>query len=209
MNKWTAIPLLQYSVEFLQMHSCGQRRNGKYVADVKYGVWMAARCCIEAAGDGDGVQENLRRRLDMSGRFNVAPMATRPLPSQYNDTDSMHRSHPLWACTELWVKFRGQTCVSSVLECLSVQYSTTVHSGLGISLPSVSQLFHSANNSASIPWKLVEQQLFRWNGQFHNLSTRIRTTTQNLEISQRWWNMLHTTHSLTLVLLFGTFLWNL
>ena len=83
-----ALPLLQYSVEFLQMHSCGQRRNGKYVADVKYGVWMAARCCIEAAGDGDGVQENLRRRLDMSGRFNVAPMATRspsfPVQHRFN-----------------------------------------------------------------------------------------------------------------------------
>ena len=107
MNKWKAIPLLQYSVEFLQMHSCGQRRNGKYVADVKYGVWMAARCCIEAGTGWDGVQENLRRRLDMSGRFNVAPMAPAPLPSQYN-TDSMHRSHPLWASAELWVKFRNQ-----------------------------------------------------------------------------------------------------
>ena len=131
MNKWKAIPLLQYSVEFLQMHSCGQRRNGKYVADVKYGVWMAARCCIEAAGEGDGVQENLRRRLDMSGRFNVAPMATRPLPSQY-DTDSMHRSYPLWACTELWVEFRRQYVCRL---CLSEQYSTTVHSGLGLGSP--------------------------------------------------------------------------
>ena len=116
MNKWKAIPLLQHSVEFLQMHSCGQRRNGKYVADVKYGVWMAARCCIEAGTGRDGVQEILRRRLDMSGRFNVAPMATRPLPSQYN-TDSMHRSHPLWASAELWVKFRKQcVCRLWVLE---------------------------------------------------------------------------------------------
>ena len=120
-------------------------------------------------------------------------MATRPLPSQYN-TDSMHRSHPLWACKELWVKFRRQYVCRL---CLSEQYSTTVHSGLGLGLPSVSQLFHSANNSASIPWKLVEQQLFRWNGQFHNLSTRISTTTQNLVISHFWWNMLNrTTHSM-------------
>ena len=130
----------------------------------------------------------------MSGRFNVAPMATRPLPSQYN-TDSMHRSHPLWASAELWVKFRRQRVCRL---CLSEQYSTTAHSGLGLGLGllSVSQLFHSANNSASIPWKLVEQQLFRWNGQFHNLSTRISTTTKNLEISHFWWNMLHTTHSM-------------
>ena len=93
------------------MHSCGQRRNGKYVADVKYGVWMAARCCIEAAGDGDGVQENLRRRLDMSGRFNVAPMAPAPLPSQYN-TDSMHRSHPHCGLVQSFESnFEGNMCV--------------------------------------------------------------------------------------------------
>ena len=82
----------------------------------------------------DGVQENLRRRLDMSGRFNVAPMATRspsfPVQHKFNA-----QILPTVGQRRALSQISKPTCVSSVLECLTEQYSTTVHSGLGLGGP--------------------------------------------------------------------------
>ena len=133
MNKWKAIPLLQYSVEFLQMHSCGQRRNGKYVADVKYGVWMAARCCIEAAGEGRGARESAtqaRHVWPIQRRPNGHPSPSFPVQHRFNA-----QILPTVGLYRALSRISKAICVSSVLECLSEQYSTTVHSGLGLGGP--------------------------------------------------------------------------
>ena len=114
MNRWKAIPLLRHSVEFLQMHSCGQRRNGKYVADVKYGVWMAARCCIEAAEVGRGARESAtqaRHVWPIQRRPNGHPFPSFPVQHRFNAQIS-----PTVGLYRALSRISKAICVSSVLK---------------------------------------------------------------------------------------------